>query len=141
MNGECKVYRLKEPVGWEEFNSWPDDIQKQYLQQLMENYGVGTRDLAGMFGVGVWTIQQKRRGLGMATHRGGRKTTPSPEWEVFLGHVDRLETVEPPEEETPAAQEDTGAIKVQADGQMYKLYELMLALAGTGAKLTIEVTL
>lgn len=51
MNGECKSYRLNEPMKWEEFLSMPDDIQKIYVYALRKKYKVPNADLGRMMGV------------------------------------------------------------------------------------------
>lgn len=51
MNGECKSYRLNEPMTWAEFLEMPDDIQKLYIMALRKKYKVPNADLARMFGV------------------------------------------------------------------------------------------
>ena len=40
MSGECKNYDMKKFYTWEEFKQFPDDIQLQYLNSLINRYDV-----------------------------------------------------------------------------------------------------
>lgn len=46
MNGECKSYRLNEPMMWEEFKQLPDDIKTMYIKGIREKYDVPDKYLA-----------------------------------------------------------------------------------------------
>ena len=46
MNGECKSYRLNEPMMWEEFKQLPDDIKIIYVKSIREKYNVPDKYLA-----------------------------------------------------------------------------------------------
>lgn len=49
LNGETKVYNLKEPMSWKKFQSLSDDMQDLYLSGLYETYHVSVAKLATMF--------------------------------------------------------------------------------------------
>lgn len=72
MSGECKSYRLNEPMKWAEFKDMPDDIQKIYITALREKYNVPDAQLARMFG----TCQSncatflKKKGISRQRHHG-----------------------------------------------------------------------
>lgn len=51
MNGECKSFRLNDPITWQEFMSMPDDIKCTYIKLLREKFNVPDKYLAEMFGV------------------------------------------------------------------------------------------
>ena len=51
MSGECKSYRLNEPMSWDEFRTMPDDIQKSYVLALREKFKVSDSKIFDMMGV------------------------------------------------------------------------------------------
>lgn len=53
LNGEITVYEMKKPISWKKFKSYPKDIQKDYLQWFVDEFGVTRGTLAPMFGVTV----------------------------------------------------------------------------------------
>lgn len=143
MNGEVNVYRLNEPVKWPEFKKWPEDIQRQYLLLLREKFVVDDEDLGEMFGVARPTVSALKRKLGISGKRGGRKPPlRKAEWYAFLGWP--VEKTPAAVEKTPAAVEETPEAESEfseAELDILRLAELLVALKGSGAKLTVEVTL
>lgn len=65
MSGECKSYRLNEPMKWPEFKAMPTDIQGLYLTALREKYNVSDAQLAKMFGAAQPTVSAYLRKNGM----------------------------------------------------------------------------
>ena len=51
MSGECKSYRLNEPMVWKEFRAMPDDIKVTYINLLRKKYGVPDAEIAAMLGI------------------------------------------------------------------------------------------
>ena len=51
MNGECKSYRLNDPMMWEEFKQLPDDIKIMYIKGIREKYDIPDKYLADAMGV------------------------------------------------------------------------------------------
>ena len=51
MNGEIKIYRLGEPMTWDEFNAMPDDLQREYIVRLRKQFNVPDERLADAFGI------------------------------------------------------------------------------------------
>ena len=45
MNGECKAYRLNDPMGWKEFKAMPDDLKITYIKLLRKEFNVPARIL------------------------------------------------------------------------------------------------
>ena len=121
LNGEVTTYALDKPVSWEEYKEWPDEIQAKYMGGLIIKYNATCEAVGSMMGVHRQTIQTERRRLGIKT--GHQCKLKEEEWNGFLrqGQAD-------PEPEPETMQPD-------------RLYDLIRALAGTGARLTIEVTL
>lgn len=65
LNGEIIVYTMKEPISWVRFKSYPKDIQKEYLQWFVDEFGM-TRgmfaEMVGISGAGVYPYL-KQQGL------------------------------------------------------------------------------
>lgn len=64
MNGECKSYRLNEPMMWEEFKQLPDDIKTMYIMGIREKYDVPDKYLAEAMGVASPTFCRWMKCLG-----------------------------------------------------------------------------
>lgn len=65
MNGECKSYRMNEPMNWDEFKSLPDDLKVIYIKALREKFGVPDMVLADYMGVTRVTLGKYMRCLGL----------------------------------------------------------------------------
>ena len=48
MNGPVKSWKMTEFYTWDEFKSMPKDIQAEYLNYLIKQYGVGTRTISSV---------------------------------------------------------------------------------------------
>lgn len=72
--GEVMTYRLGVPMEWKDFRNLPQDIQKTYMEQIMDTYSATATDFARMFGVTVNTVLRVcgDGGIGI-TFRHGRK--------------------------------------------------------------------
>lgn len=46
MNGECKSYRLNDPMTWAEFKKMPDDLKTNYINLIRNAYGVSDSIIA-----------------------------------------------------------------------------------------------
>ena len=134
MSGPVVSYKMNAPVKWAEFKQWPDEIQRDYISLLVEKYSVGTPELAEMFGVKDDTVAILRRALGIGAKRGGKRPPVSREWRVFTGEAEEPVPIEKCEE---PCEKDTE----KCEDEILRLAALLSALKGSGAKLTIEVTL
>ena len=56
MNGEIKTYALNRPMRWKEFKLLPDDVRREYIENLQKRFDVQQKDLAAMFGDSVQTV-------------------------------------------------------------------------------------
>ena len=72
MNGECKTYRLNEPMTWKEFKQMPDDIKIKYVELIREKFGVCDNDFANMFGIGAKSVSLEFVKLGIGRGKRGR---------------------------------------------------------------------
>ena len=51
MNGYVTVFNLKKPMVWGYFKLMPDDLKKEYLESIMERFGVSVREISEMLGI------------------------------------------------------------------------------------------
>ena len=66
MNGECKSYRLNDPMTYGEFMAMPDDLKINYIKLLRNAYGVSDSFMAKhLFNVSQTTLSSEMRRLGI----------------------------------------------------------------------------
>lgn len=51
MNGECKSYRMNDPISWSEFVEWPNEHKVSYIKRIREKFGASDKYVAEMFDV------------------------------------------------------------------------------------------
>lgn len=51
MNGECKSYRMNDPISWKEFKTWPSEHQITYIKLLRAKYNAPDKYIAEMMGI------------------------------------------------------------------------------------------
>lgn len=73
MSGECKSFRLNEPMTWAEFKSMPDDIKVTYIRLLQEKWKVPIVHIGKMMGVSQTVIQRETARLGIVLGKGVHK--------------------------------------------------------------------
>ena len=74
LNGEVFTINTLEKVSWERFKTLPATLQTEYLQHLMNNFGVGLMNIsADLFGLSKSTLSGyvNSRGLKLTTRTGG----------------------------------------------------------------------
>ena len=92
MNGECKSYRLNEPMTWAEFKKIPDDLKTDYIKLIRNRYGVSDKFVAeNMLGVTQPTFGEEVRRLGLGTGRGSGNKLVNADKEGFLAWVNGVE--------------------------------------------------
>lgn len=103
MNGECKAYRLNEPMTWKEFKSMPEDLQLCYMKALIERYDPSTTTMAEMFKIHYTRVTEWMRKHGMGKGKGAKCHFQKEAWEKWLagGKCDPVEVI------TETAQNDT----------------------------------
>ena len=89
LNGEVKTMEMGKPVTWEQLNSWPTDIQREYLVNIREGYRATDDMLGAMLGVSDVAVFHKRRSLwgGWTSLKGMSKKDKEARdslWEEFL---------------------------------------------------------
>ena len=51
MNGECKRYRMNDPITWDEFKYWPKEHQETYIKLLRKKFNVPLSNICEMMGI------------------------------------------------------------------------------------------
>ena len=87
MNGAVKEYRLNDPVGWDEFKAWPDDIKVLYIKSLRKAYNVSDTHIAKMLGVGQSTFNYHTKRLGVKPTRTGKEVWDADGWYAWVNGV------------------------------------------------------
>jgi hypothetical protein len=112
MNGECKSYRLNDPVKWDEFKSMPDDIKATYIKLIRQKFNPPNTMIAQMMGVSEMTVRRELKKLGLeAIQRSGRMKWDKEGFYAWM-HGDKLPTPVPAEEpiEEPIQEEQLPVI-------------------------------
>ena len=107
LNGKVVSYNMKAPMKWKQFISMPADLQKDYLNGLIQSFEVSQQQVAEMFGVHPCTLSRWLGGakLGVEFQRGSRMSKNDKlAWAVFLN----------PQQQTEQAPETTAAEGPQA---------------------------
>lgn len=119
MNGECRAYRLNEPMAWADFKALPDDLKTSYVKLLREKFDVPDSEIANMFGVHRVTLCKflKTLGLSVGSKAGGsHKGWDGTAWFAWVNGNKIRET--PAEEATVAESatvEDAVSLEVISD--------------------------
>lgn len=76
MNGECKSYRLNDPMAWKVFKSMPDDLKITYIKLLRQKFNVPGKNIAEMMGISncPYSKEINRLGISEGQHSRGRCT-------------------------------------------------------------------
>jgi hypothetical protein len=146
MNGETVTYKVHSPVKWPEFKRWPPDIQREYFKRLDTSYRPTAEMYAAMFGVSKNSVSVLRASLGVKTGNRGRNLPDDAGWKRFTSRGGGEEEKAAPEEAAPETltihDECERFSREQAEQiDVDRIAGMLRALIGTGAKLTIEVTL
>ena len=80
MNGEIKVYKMNEPITYAEFKEYPDDLKKQYVNNLREKFDVSDTAIAEMMGINNKTLNKL---LNIIDASGGRRGSRRADFEGF----------------------------------------------------------
>lgn len=107
MNGECKSYRLNEPMKWAEFNALPDDIKVMYIAAIREKYNAPNTAIANMMGISKGSVSLVTKKLGIAPLTRGKHTWDKTGFEKWCSSQEDssvnmpVDDVEKPEEIAP----------------------------------------
>jgi hypothetical protein len=170
MSGEVKVYKERPFYTREELQALPDDLQVKWINSVIIRYDVSVRGLSTVvFDNHDWLrtyINSKgfseyinKGPKGRAADKGIRALTAA--YEAFKNGAETVDKQrEPQEAELQAQEQETPANEPQGENtytirdecvkhaqenaekiDVTRIAELLRALSGTGAKLTIEVVL
>jgi DNA-binding transcriptional regulator YiaG len=70
MSGECKTYRMNDPMTYDEFKALPNDLKVCYIQALRKKYNVPDKTLATAMGVNSHAFGCLIRELGLGLGKG-----------------------------------------------------------------------
>lgn len=111
MSGECKSYRLNEPMKWAEFKAMPDDIKRDYINLIRERYNAPDSYIADMLGIHKVTLSGffKALGLQKESKRKHGEAWDRDGWLSWIHGIKTQEGVQQPAEaveEAPAVEDD-----------------------------------
>ena len=111
MSGECKSYRLNEPMTFAEFRDMPEDIQKTYINLLRQKWNAPVAAIAKMMGTDRANLSRYLHNMGFENFPHGNHKWDKmsfAEWCYGVPNVEDCQSVqeevkeETPVEETPA---------------------------------------
>jgi len=84
---ESSNYNLEAPMEWSSFKRMPHDVQREYVQGLIERFGVTSINLAEMFGASSLTVRKYLANEHGIRFTRGKSMKPYEEnaWSNFLG--------------------------------------------------------
>lgn len=76
LNGQVMQYEMNEPKKWDNFKELPVDLQKEYVQNIIKEYGCSCTELSEMFGRCARTVNNyfKDHDFGINFTRGGKRS-------------------------------------------------------------------
>lgn len=111
MNGEIKSYKMNEPVSYEEFKKYPDDLKIEYITKLRERFDVPDVKIASMMGCpkSTFALLVKNLSIGLGagekhTQFKGVKVVSWDNWRLQLEH-ERVGEVESEDGGLPVSDE------------------------------------
>ena len=92
LNGPVSTYKLDEPMSWESFKAMPEDLQKQYILRLQENYGANDEMIGKMFKKSDTVVLRLRNALnikpiGKCKLNRNEKAIRDAKWDAFCNGV------------------------------------------------------
>lgn len=125
MNGEVTVYKMNQPITFDEFKSMPKDLQEDYIANLMKTYHVSVRQISLMMQVADGTlsgyVRRYKLNVPKATSTDGKinrmKIPEQKKWEKFCkGEADikerKMTTVETAEAVATSVETTSSPMKV-----------------------------
>lgn len=106
MNGECKTYKLNEPMTWAEFKAMPDEHKITYIKLLRKKWNISDNYLSKMFGCCAHTLMKELQRLGIADGKScGRKNCDREGFLMWVNGVPVEQATLPVVEETAVVEE------------------------------------
>lgn len=166
MNGEIKTYKVKEFYTWKEFEALPDDLQLKWVNSIINRYGCSVGAISTiLFGKSRTMLSGYMGSKGLTKYinkspmgrKAGREAMDKlaqafKEWSatqvtcydpnIITGAKnDEIEPQNDEVEENVLEEAPELPKSVAGKADLHNIALLLQSLAGTGAKLTIEVTL
>lgn len=101
MSGECKSYRLNDPMAWKEFKSLPDDIKITYVKLLRQKFNAPGRYIAEMLGINYTYYSKEINRLGISEGKNCRGRCTPWDKEGFYAWWHGVDQVAAPVPEAP----------------------------------------
>lgn len=111
MSGECRSYRINEPMKWAEFKAMPEDIQRQYVQILRDRYGANNQNLSEMFRIARPAVSKHLKMLGMPSLKKGSRLHDKEGWEKFLNEGKQEPVKSVVQDQQPQEEDGTGGME------------------------------
>ena len=111
MSGECRSYRINEPMKWAEFKAMPEDIQSQYVQLLRDRYGANNQNLSDMFRITRPAVSKHLQMLGMPSLKKGSMLRDKEGWEKFLNEGKQEPVQSVVQDQQPQEEDGTGGME------------------------------
>ena len=117
MNGECKSYRMNDPISWEEFKTWPKEHQETYIKLLRKKFNVPDKYIAEMMGISRPTLCKLIVDIGLGTGKGssGRKKIDTWDADGFYAWCGGAKEGVVQHSETPIEEDELVAINDEPD--------------------------
>lgn len=84
MNGDVIVLQMNKPIPWKEFKKYHPDLQREYLENLVKNYGARQVDIANMFGLEKSYCSKCITLIAPNLFKNHGKKSPDPRWLAFI---------------------------------------------------------
>lgn len=101
MSGECKSYKLNEPMTWAEFKQMPNDIRAMYITSLRNKYNIEDKDIAKMMGCKPKAFSMMMQSIGCAKGKAHKRSgrIDYDGWDKWLHGIKDDSPAEPQETE------------------------------------------
>ena len=84
MNGNVVTLQMNKPITWKQFKKYPKDLQKEYLENIVTNYGARNVDVAKMFELEKSHCSKRIQEIAPGIFEGHRRKQIDPRWEAFI---------------------------------------------------------
>lgn len=86
LNGPVNTYDMGKPMTYDRFKAMPEDLQRGYLQGIVDKFHAPTRVIAQLWGIGHSTVGLRLRELGVkpAGGRGKRTDFDEAAWDAWV---------------------------------------------------------
>lgn len=128
--GPTMIYRMDEPISYEEFKGYPKDIQKQYIEQLRDHHGASLTSIQKMLGISKGTAYNViTKDLGLVFRSGSQSAGGRRKWAEFIGGQDNNDNEgdASSSDETPDVETDGCSLSDATSGMQMRRFSLSFA--------------